>query len=522
MTALRQHAPWLLGVFAASVALFALFGGGVASHVDEAPYILAGRSYADWLDHTGDAVFRVSLSALKKQAQAIDPAFAINHEHPPIAKIVYGVCGRCFRFLGPLMAPRVGGLVFLLVLQFSLYFLIAPRWGRLAATAAALAVLAHPRLVGHAFACGLDLPVTAMSLLCTLCFVHGLENRRAAMLCGVVWGVAMATKNNAVFLIVPLGIWGLLVDRRRVIANLLSMALLGPLTFVAVWPWLWRHPFDRIVEYLNFHAQHIAEPTYCFGTVYAVHHWSYPLITFMVTTPLALLAFAAVGVGQAARRRPDPLAGLLLCLAVFALLLVTPPSVPTYNGDRMLLLCNAACCGLAGLGVAIIATRLRFSERTFGRRAAIVALLVMLLAVPGLAGVLTAHPFERSYYGAQVGFRAGAARLGFNPMDWSEVPPAVVTRLARDFPGGLNLDRNSGAATVIEGLKAIGFLGARQITFSEHAEYWLLEANFAYSGFARYWLLYYDFDQEYKHIQELGGHSPRMLSLYKRRSSGGS
>jgi hypothetical protein len=536
-----RHTLPLLGVAVVSLILFAILGGSIPSHVDEAPYILAGRAYAGWLLGWPAAVAGGNAGA---HWRALNAVYGVNHEHPPVAKTIYGFCSRLFGGLGPLIGPRVGGLFFLLVLQISLYFLIAPHHGRLAATAGALAVIAHPRLVAHAFSCGLDLPVTALSMLCALFFVRGIERRADAVLCGVTWGLAMATKNNGVFLIAPLAVWGFIFHRRRLAGNLLIMAAVGPLTFVAAWPWLWRHPFERVFEYFRFHAQHAVEPSYFLGVVYAVHPWVYPLATLLATMPLTILAFAAAALARLRwraagvppaddtiaakmaslhKRPPDPTVSLLALLALCALAIVTPPSVPTYNGDRLFLLTVAALCGLAGIGLAAVAERflnsrkLSASPRLGARfvRAAIVALLGAALLTPGLIGAAATHPFERSYYGALVGFRAGAMRLGFNPMEWSEVPPATVAWLQQNFPGGLNLDRNSGAATALLGLQQIGVLG-RQFTFSQHAEYWLLEGNFAYSGFPRYWLLYYDRDPEYHLVRDLSGGGPRVLSLYRR------
>jgi 4-amino-4-deoxy-L-arabinose transferase-like glycosyltransferase len=504
----------LLPVGVLSLVLFAFVAGGLPVTVDETPYIAAGRSYADWLIGGAAAVASGDAAALARQLQARDDAYAINHEHPPLAKTVYGLCGRLFRVFGPLAGPRVGGLFFLLVLQVSLYFLIAPNFGRLAATAGALAVIAHPRIVAHAFTCGLDLPVAALSVLCALLFVRGLERRAAAVLCGVVWGLAMATKNNGVFLVVPLFLWGYLFDRRRVADNLFFMALLGPLTFVASWPWLWNDTFVRLIDYLRFHAQHVVEPSYFRGAVYAVHSWTYPLATLFAATPLVILAFAAVALARLRKRPFDPLVSLFAFLAVFAVLIVCPPSVPVYNGDRLFLLTEILLCGMAGVGLAAAAARLTAASQTPRRRVVVVAILGGVLLLPGLIGVAATHPYERSYYGALVGFRGGAMRLGFNPMEWSEVPPAAVKLLTRSFPQGLNLDNNSGAATVLRGYQQLGLLSPR-FRFSDRAEYWLVEGNLAYSGFPRYWSLYYDIDPEYRLQQELGP-APHLLSLYKR------
>jgi hypothetical protein len=46
------------------------------------------------------------------------------------------------------------------------------------------------------------------------------------------------------------------------------MAVLAPLTVVALWPWLWSDPLGRLLEYVEFHRFHAYYNTEFLGINY--------------------------------------------------------------------------------------------------------------------------------------------------------------------------------------------------------------------------------------------------------------
>ena len=108
-----------------------------------------------------------------------------------------------------------------------------------------------------------DAPIMTLWFATVYAYWRCLDGRRWPWQVGVVFGLALATKHTALLLPFALGAalrrssgsarvaWrGLVLHRWRVIV---SLAVLGPLTLIALWPWLWLAPFAHIKEWLAFH-----------------------------------------------------------------------------------------------------------------------------------------------------------------------------------------------------------------------------------------------------------------------------
>src|SRR5262249_43794163 len=142
------------------------------------------------------------------------------------------------------------------------YFLVLEVWGLAQAIVAVLLLGCLPRALFHAGLACFDAPTMALWFATLYAYWRGLDGRRWPWQVGVAWGLALATKHTALLLPFALGAHYLVVGWRargtvtgatrlaraaaavratlghrwRVIA---SLAVLGPLTLVAVWPWLW-------------------------------------------------------------------------------------------------------------------------------------------------------------------------------------------------------------------------------------------------------------------------------------------
>src|SRR6185295_16988073 len=98
----------------------------------------------------------------------------------------------------------------------------------------------------------------------------------------------------------------------RVPLAFVSMALLGPLVFLAHWPWLWQAPIERTRIYVNRHLQHehynfeyLGEnwnnpPT---DTAHKLLRTTFPFVSTAFTVPVTTLALALAGGVALLRRR---------------------------------------------------------------------------------------------------------------------------------------------------------------------------------------------------------------------------
>lgn len=225
--------------------------------------------------------------------------------------------------------------------------------GRTAALFAALAFLFTPRQFFHAHLTCFDIPITTMVLATQYAFWLSLKRRLWALGAGVIWGIALLTKHNA--MIVPFGLvvfwlcaywreydvsstraftrarllwmaatlliafavgavlasglgvvcaalgwsiaWGVRVRLPRFPLAFLVMPPLALTILFLGWPALWYHRFDNFYWYLDFHLNHEHYVQYYFGRVLTTppFPFSFPFVMTLFTVPVLILVCAAIG-----------------------------------------------------------------------------------------------------------------------------------------------------------------------------------------------------------------------------------
>jgi len=342
----------------------------------------------------------------------------------------------------------------------------------LAGLCAALWFIALPHVWFHAGLHAFDVPVAAATLAVVLIYRRALVDARWALALGPALGVAISIKHNALFIPVLLALhYGLclLLARRRPTPGqwlplpFLAMAVLAPLTVVALWPWLWSDPLGRLLEYAEFHRFHAYYNTEFLGINYNRPPLpvSYPLVLTWATVPSGALLLALLGLGLGLRRdlRPSPAPkaspaeaapkasptetaptasprwsaplagrerrdGLLWALfAGFPLALIALPTIPIFGGTKHWL---TAYPFLALAAAAAWVALARAAPRRGRWRHAPAAVLALVL-VPGLWSTIDGHPYGLSQYAPLVGGPRGAADLGLLRGFWGHaVPPALL------------------------------------------------------------------------------------------------
>jgi 4-amino-4-deoxy-L-arabinose transferase-like glycosyltransferase len=406
---------------------------------DDDFYAPAAKSYAGWL---GDVVTSPT-SAFTKAT--IDRAFNPNHEHPPVAKyamgIAHAVTHRALGVLGDLDGARSGTSLLAALLCAVLVLLLWRPLGPLVAVAAPLMLLSLPRFLFHAQVATLDVPVAAMVVFTTAFFFWGETSARFAWASGLVFGLAMATKLNAPFAVFPatlyalLGRWrGFSVTGRGASSKtalhipplpraLVAMAIVGPIVFLAVWPWMWFDTFPRLGAYFGFHLGHYPILNFVGGEVYTKPHapWHFAFTMAGAAMPLPVVVLGLIGtvralasvrlLAESARTdgalpdvdEGDRLRALLVLQALFAIGIVAFLPVPKYGGEKLFMPFFALFAALAADGARITAE----SVRTFLPRVAhgpALAVVVVLALIPGVNGsVDTRGGYGLSYFSETVG-----------------------------------------------------------------------------------------------------------------------
>lgn len=320
----------------------------------------------------------------------------------------------------------------------------------LAGLCAALWFIALPHVWFHAGLHAFDVPVAVATLAVVLIYRRALHSPRWALALGPALGVAISIKHNALFIPVLLALhYGLclLLARRRPHASqllpFLAMAVLAPLTVVALWPWLWSDPIGRVLEYVEFHRLHAYYNTEYLGVNYNRPPLpvSYPFVLTWATVPTGMLLLALFGlahgltrslrepVSRDSPRWTAPLAGhdrrdglLWALFAAFPLLLISSPTIPIFGGTKHWLTAYPFFA-LAATSALIALVRAAALPPRWRHAPAITLLLIL---VPGVWSTIDGHPYGLSQYAPFVGGPRGAADLGLLRGFWGHAVPASV------------------------------------------------------------------------------------------------
>ncbi len=422
---------WLLvGVLlAVCLALTLWTARDVGNTTDEQSYRKVGAIHLEW--------FEILLGM--KEGSAFSPEVLGSHwcprneegavlsNHPPLGAFFMALSMRVFQaWLGPIVASRIATAFFFVVLLGAVYVFVRGQYGIAAAAFAALSLLLMPRVFGHAHVAALDMMMATMAFLATVCFVKGMKSKRWSVVYGIFLGLALLTKVNAFFLPIPLLVWGLLHERRRILPNLFSTFVIALAVFYILWPWLWYSPGAHMDEYIGRQLAHGAVHVYYLGETYPGNSapWHYPLVLTGLTLPVALVPPMLIGLLSAIREGGKRIGLLLILSAAVPLGVAAVPGTLKYDGVRLFLPAFPFLACLAGVGFGAIASLLTRSGagspggKTF-RRVAVPVIGLALLVSP-VVWTVRYHPYYLSYYNEFAGGLRGASAMGLEETYWGD------------------------------------------------------------------------------------------------------
>jgi hypothetical protein len=342
--------------------------------------------------------------------------------------------------------------------------LCAARWyGNTAGCVAAVAYALMPRVFAHAHLAALETSLN-LTFAATVFWVadrwghvtdtpasrNSSPSLGSSLFAGVLLGLALLTKIQAVLIPVPVAVWALYRFRGRAILPLILFGLIGLAVFCLGWPWLWIDPVRNLRDYFVHGVERSTVHCFYLGRRLADVDvpWHYPFVIFAATVPLGLHLLAICGVIRSLRRAPvrsedGPLppaqaapTSLLLLTVAFVLAFFALPGIAVYDGERLFLVVCPLWAVLVGAGGRRLLQWL--SQRGSPRVA--VAAVALLLATQGY-GVVAMHPCQLSYYNLAVGGLRGADRLGFERSYWADgITRALIQKLVDQVPRGTTID----------------------------------------------------------------------------------
>jgi len=278
----------------------------------------------------------------------------------------------------------------------------------------ALTAYLLPTLFGYGYSDLKDIAQVSLFTASLYFLVQGTlkAKTRLLVLGALIWGLALATKFNAVYIPLIWGFWLVLITWQRAakrnfsgLLRLLGQLLvkislvvcLGLVAMVVVWPYLWVDTLARLVKVIAYFTT-IGRGYHVFfqGQIYTVgldaSLWWYPLINLLFTTPLPLLLLMALGkltlLGILLRAffRPKSWSRSQTSFLMLAIWLVVPvsriflPGSAFYDGIRHFLEILPPLLIMASLGLATLAGWLSRLLK-LGKQALIIQILALALVV---------------------------------------------------------------------------------------------------------------------------------------------
>jgi len=228
---------WIaLAIFVGTVALLWATESTQGFPRDESFYFYAASHFASWFQ----LLLHAPAQALSDAA--ITRAFDYNHEHPMLAKELFGLSYLTFaqtlHWLRPATAFRLPAFALAATIPAVLHLYGSTLYSRRAGLFAALCFYAVPRHFFNAQIACFDIPIAAAWLLVVYLFWRAMTDRRMWLWCGLAFGLAVAVKHNAWFLpfaLAPFSLArGLVLTRAKPVARSWVWAFVGVYVAFAV------------------------------------------------------------------------------------------------------------------------------------------------------------------------------------------------------------------------------------------------------------------------------------------------
>jgi 4-amino-4-deoxy-L-arabinose transferase-like glycosyltransferase len=423
----EKSAALIIAVGFCGIIFFSLGDYGVTW--DEAVYFQAGQSYFSWLK--------------EPSLGNIDSYWAINHEHPPVMKLLGGISEYVFHeklnLLNRVSSFRLPILIFVFLSNYFLFLFTAELFNVKIAFITTVTFFFLPRVFFHSHLGAMDYPITSFWIMVIYFFRKGMQDSKWIMVASILLGLALLTKINAFLLYIPLLFYWVLThagkfqeiihpNHRVSFRQILSMLgkfspllIIPPILLIDLWPWLWRDTCSRIAEYFFFHKGHYLIYVYYLGVQNDMPPWHYPWVMTAVTVPLITLVPFLVGVIHILFF-PSKMKVWLLLNALLPLLVISLPSIPKYDGVRLFLPAFPFMAVIAGMGIhqmGLWAQKIRFQKVFY-----LVYIALFLLTIH--SSIIKVHPYQSSYFNEMVGGTEGALKKGFEVEYWGNAYIGVL------------------------------------------------------------------------------------------------
>ncbi len=439
---MKRHPRTPIAIFLCVFLLGILLAPRISVSWDEPDNIFAGGVYWNFFRHGFDQTY---FTRTDSEASIFGGVIFTQNQsmerYPPVPNYLGTAAALIRSFLGHTLVNTdiIESFHIASGIFFGILVAYAYQWGMLlglshsASILSACLVYFFPTMFGYGYSNIKDIAQVALftASLYHLAVSFVKSHRFHLILGGILWGLAFASKFNAVYVPIIWGLWlwmGKQADTsifgRKITSRVLLKVLwivafgcVGGVVVYAVWPYLWFDPYSRIVAVLRyFTTVGQGYRVYWNGRIYSVglgeSLWWYPLANVWLVTPPPILFAMLVGLVLLLLASLPRYSGVLpVCVKtqkfhVLLLLWVFVPLVRTvfpwsafYDGSRHFLEIFPALILISVLGMGFVWNSFasQFMEALTARRA--VALLLGCVAVFSLVHINVQYfPYATGYY----------------------------------------------------------------------------------------------------------------------------
>jgi hypothetical protein len=400
------------------------------------------------------------------------PATSRPHHVWPIGPLSSSITKYIFYGSGLLPAidaHHVAPILWFALLMVISYCFTRRHFGTIAATFAVLALITHPRLLAHSHNNVKDIPIMVL-FAATVFLVHSAIRRCSwwrILLGAVVWGIAVATKGNALFLPVILLPWFAFVMWRqrsahrelwkpKPIAAMVAFPVVGLGVAAICWPMI----LLDFPEQLGYHVSYITARGFSQGEG-TLNMTS--VIHLFTTTPVQILLVAAFGVVVMIRKKGEYVEKVVLLSLWFTVTVarVTLPGTNDHDVIRHWLEFLVPVAVFCGVGCDYVITRLSKLRRIAALKCAnylVPVCVALVLFISPIVWMVRNHPYQLVYYNALIGGLPGAKECNL---------PSSTDYWVNSYASGLKwLNANAEKDAVLVALIApttVGFMAADRL-----------------------------------------------------------
>jgi hypothetical protein len=340
-----------------------------------------------------------------------------------------------FYTMSPIMDPidaHFLALGLLVAIQITVLFFFAKTYLTPSAAMVAVAcMLTHPRYWADLHNNQKDIPESVMFTVVIVLFHLAITERKASLLwlTSIMWGAALATKGNAIFLPLIVGPWWLAVvygrwrRRESVIDWRMGVALIAsPIVAAASCLIFWPYLLMNFPRNITRHIDHVIGR----GSTGPDHWQIEPLIKLLTTTPVPVLVLVLIGLMVMAvrlvRRHEHRTQYVLVLLWMLVpIIRVSMPKASDFDGIRHWIEFVPAMGLVAGVGVDFVVTsicRIRAIEtgllvRVGALREVLAIVILVVTLSPAVCWMVENHPYEIVFFNRFVGGLGGAQQRGW-------------------------------------------------------------------------------------------------------------